>query len=150
MKQTGEQTLQNVMHMVSCQDIVAQLMKKCEKLALKNGNSITTSNMLIKSQPTTLNKEYDILLFIYIITFIFTNNKNSLQLAGYQMIGLNWLMLMNSQKLNMMLADEMGLGKTVQVIAFLAYLKEAGRTHPNVPQLIVVPASTLGTIFFFY
>lgn len=62
------------------------------------------------------------------------------------MIGLNWLMLMNSQKLNMMLADEMGLGKTVQVIAFLAYLKEAGRTLPDMPQLIVVPASTLSTL----
>ncbi|XP_060870859.1 SWI/SNF-related matrix-associated actin-dependent regulator of chromatin subfamily A containing DEAD/H box 1 homolog [Metopolophium dirhodum] len=119
----GEQTLQNVMHMVSCQEIVAQLMKKCEILALKNGNSITTTNMLIKSQPESLNKE--------------------LQLAGYQMIGLNWLMLMNTQKLNMMLADEMGLGKTVQVIAFLAHLKETGRTHPDLPQLIVVPASTL-------
>ncbi|KAF0762962.1 SWI/SNF-related matrix-associated actin-dependent regulator of chromatin subfamily A containing DEAD/H box 1 [Aphis craccivora] len=119
----GEQTLQNVMHMVSCQEIVTQLMKKCEILALKNGHSITTTNMLIKSQPDSLNKE--------------------LQLAGYQMIGLNWLMLMNSQKLNMMLADEMGLGKTVQVIAFLAYLKESGRTRPEKPQLIVVPASTL-------
>lgn len=54
-------------------------------------------------------------------------------------------MLMNSQKLNMMLADEMGLGKTVQVIAFLAYLKESGRTISELPQLIVVPASTLGT-----
>jgi hypothetical protein len=53
----GEQTLQNVMHMISCQEIVTQLMKKCEKLALKNGNSITTTNMLIKSQPTSLNKE---------------------------------------------------------------------------------------------
>lgn len=78
-----------------------------------------------------------------------TKNKNSLQLAGYQMIGLNWLMLMNSQKLNMMLADEMGLGKTVQVIAFLAHLKETGRTHPEVPQLIVVPASTLGTFIIY-
>lgn len=72
------------------------------------------------------------------------------------MIGLNWLMFMNSQRLNMMLADEMGLGKTVQVIAFLAYLKESGRTYAEVPQLIVVPASTLGnfvyklmTTFFF-
>lgn len=55
----GEQTLQNVMHMISCQDIVTQLMKKCEKLALKNGNTITTTNMLIKSQPASLNKEYN-------------------------------------------------------------------------------------------
>lgn len=55
----GEQTLQNVMHMISCQEIVTQLMKKCEKLALKNGNTITTTNMLIKSQPASLNKEYN-------------------------------------------------------------------------------------------
>lgn len=53
----NEQILQNVMHMVSCQDIVTQLMKKCEKLALKNGHTITTSNMLIKSQPDSLKKE---------------------------------------------------------------------------------------------
>lgn len=65
------------------------------------------------------------------------------------MIGLNWLAFMNTQKLNMILADEMGLGKTVQVIAFLAYLKENGRTHANLPQLIVVPASTLGNYFVY-
>lgn len=75
-----------------------------------------------------------------------SDTVHSLQLAGYQMIGLNWLMLMNSQKLNMMLADEMGLGKTIQVIAFLAYLKESGRTYPEIPQLVVVPSSTLGTL----
>lgn len=62
----GETTLQNVMHMISCQDIVTQLMKKCEQLALKNGNSITTSNMLIKSQPKSLNKEY-VQMVIYLI-----------------------------------------------------------------------------------
>jgi len=54
------------MHMVSCQEIVTQLMKKCEILALKNGHSITTTNMLIKSQPDSLNKEYDsICIYIY-------------------------------------------------------------------------------------
>jgi len=53
------------MHMVSCQEIVAQLMKKCEILALKNGKSITTTNMLIKSQPESLNKEYDNFYLIY-------------------------------------------------------------------------------------
>jgi len=40
-------------------------MKKCEILALKNGNSITTTNMLIKSQPESLNKEYDNITFLY-------------------------------------------------------------------------------------
>ncbi len=42
----------------------------------------------------------------------------------YQMIGLNWLVLMHKQSLNGILADEMGLGKTIQTIAFLAHLKE--------------------------
>jgi hypothetical protein len=55
------------MHMVSCQEIVAQLMKKCEILALKNGHSITTTNMLIKSQPDSLNKEYDNNFFFFIV-----------------------------------------------------------------------------------
>lgn len=48
---------------------------------------------------------------------------------------------MHNQRMNGILADEMGLGKTIQVIAFLAYLKEnklAKGAH-----LIVVPSSTL-------
>lgn len=48
---------------------------------------------------------------------------------------------MHSQDVNAILADEMGLGKTIQVIAFLAYLKETQQAK-NV-HLIVVPASTL-------
>lgn len=35
----------------------------------------------------------------------------------------------------------MGLGKTIQVIAFLAYLKETGKA--KYPHLVVVPSSTL-------
>ena len=59
------------------------------------------------------------------------------------MVGLNWLLVMNAQGLNGILADEMGLGKTVQVIAFLAHLKETG-IQGDGPNLIVVPSSTLG------
>lgn len=62
-------------------------------------------------------------------------------MAEYQLIGLNWLAILQKNDVNGILADEMGLGKTIQVIAFLAYLKEnslAKRTH-----LIVVPSSTL-------
>ena len=83
-------------------------------------------------------------------------------------MGLNWLIMMHEKGLNCILADEMvylqtslifaknqiqllplstwlyyhfqGLGKTIQVIAFLAYLKE---TQAVGPQLIVVPSSTL-------
>lgn len=51
---------------------------------------------------------------------------------------------MHNQKVNGILADEMGLGKTVQVIAFLAHLKETNQVTGT--HLIVVPASTLGEL----
>ncbi|XP_017297815.1 SWI/SNF-related matrix-associated actin-dependent regulator of chromatin subfamily A containing DEAD/H box 1 homolog [Diaphorina citri] len=66
-----------------------------------------------------------------------------LKLAGYQLVGLNWLAVMHNQQLCGILADEMGLGKTIQVISFLAYLHEAGLSRPKSPHLIIVPSSTL-------
>lgn len=74
----------------------------------------------LKEQPKTLNQD--------------------MTLSVYQIIGLNWLMLMHRQSLNGILADEMGLGKTIQTIAFLAHLKEMGDGGPH---LIIVPSSTL-------
>lgn len=61
-------------------------------------------------------------------------------LKDYQLLGVNWLNLLWSRKIGCILADEMGLGKTIQVIAFLAYLKEKGVKGPH---MIFVPASTL-------
>jgi len=61
-------------------------------------------------------------------------------LKEYQLIGLSWLHLLYTKKRSCILADEMGLGKTVQVISFLALLKEKGIKGPH---LIVVPSSTL-------
>lgn len=61
-------------------------------------------------------------------------------LKDYQLVGLNWLNLLWSQKLSCILADEMGLGKTCQVIAFLAHLQEM---EVNGVHLIVVPSSTI-------
>ncbi|EPT05043.1 hypothetical protein FOMPIDRAFT_136854 [Fomitopsis schrenkii] len=66
--------------------------------------------------------------------------SKDVQLKGYQMIGVNWLNLLYRKKLSCILADEMGLGKTIQVITFLAHLKEQGRKGPH---LVVVPSSTL-------
>lgn len=66
-----------------------------------------------------------------------------MKLKNYQLIGLNWLVLMHDQQLNGVLADEMGLGKTVQAISFLGYLKEMGELEEKYC-LIVVPTSTLG------
>ncbi|WVO18027.1 hypothetical protein L204_105725 [Cryptococcus depauperatus] len=61
-------------------------------------------------------------------------------LKDYQLLGVNWLNLLYRKKIGCILADEMGLGKTIQVIAFIAALKEQGNTGPH---LIFVPASTL-------
>lgn len=61
-------------------------------------------------------------------------------LKNYQQIGVNWLSLLYNLGLSCILADEMGLGKTLQVIAFLAHLKEIGEPGPH---LVVCPASTL-------
>ena len=63
-----------------------------------------------------------------------------MQLKHYQLIGFNWLCLLDHENLNGILADEMGLGKTCQTIAFLTYLLE---NNPKIFNLIVVPASTL-------
>lgn len=62
------------------------------------------------------------------------------ELKNYQQVGINWLSLLYKDKLSCILADEMGLGKTLQVIAFLAHLKELSEPGPH---LVVCPASTL-------
>ncbi|KRY77140.1 SWI/SNF-related matrix-associated actin-dependent regulator of chromatin subfamily A containing DEAD/H box 1B [Trichinella pseudospiralis] len=66
--------------------------------------------------------------------------SHNLELKPYQLVGLNWLSLIYRQNLGGILADEMGLGKTIQVIAFLAYLKE---NNLGGPTFIIVPSSTL-------
>ena len=61
------------------------------------------------------------------------------ELMSYQMEGLNWLYYQWYKKTNAILADEMGLGKTIQVVGFLAALKQL---HGCWPFLVVVPNST--------
>ncbi|KAL2051915.1 hypothetical protein ABVK25_007830 [Lepraria finkii] len=61
------------------------------------------------------------------------------EMMGYQMDGLNWLYYQWYKQQNAILADEMGLGKTIQVIGFLAALKQV---HGCWPFLVVVPNST--------
>ena len=48
--------------------------------------------------------------------------------------------MMYNKGFNCILGDEMGLGKTIQIIAFLAWLKEQSIQGPH---LIVVPSSTI-------
>lgn len=99
---------------------IKQLMKKCSNLASQMERAVA-AGAGVKTQPRSL--------------------SSALTLTSYQMVGLNWLAVLHAQGVNGILADEMGLGKTVQVISFLAYLKETGRAKST--HLVVVPASTL-------
>ncbi len=67
---------------------------------------------------------------------------NARFLKGYQMIGINFLMLLyRTQVGGAILADEMGLGKTCQIISYLGAI--AALEHDEGPHLVVVPASLL-------
>lgn len=61
-------------------------------------------------------------------------------MRGYQLEGLTWLTCLYQIGLNGILADEMGLGKTIQLISFLAFLREHGT---NGPFLVLGPLSTV-------
>jgi len=118
--------LNSASELLRMKSAVTKLMNKCQKITVKMEGIVEkltscSQNMLeLKEQPKTLNQD--------------------MTLSVYQIIGLNWLMLMHRQSLNGILADEMGLGKTIQTIAFLAHLKEMGDGGPH---LIIVPSSTL-------
>jgi SNF2 family DNA or RNA helicase len=74
---------------------------------------------------------------------IFTKNSCTIDpdfkgvLRNYQEVGLNWLLFLKEFGFGGLLADEMGLGKTVQVLAFIAHIKE------KKPILIVAPTSLI-------
>lgn len=99
---------------------IKNLMRKCSNIATSMERAVA-AGAGVKEQPRNL--------------------SSALKLTSYQMVGLNWLAVLHSQGVNGILADEMGLGKTVQVISFLAYLKETGQAKDT--HLVVVPASTL-------
>lgn len=64
----------------------------------------------------------------------------TMTLKDYQMLGVNWMLLLYRKGISGILADEMGLGKTAQVISFLGRLNEIGEDGPH---LIIVPSSTI-------
>ena len=60
-------------------------------------------------------------------------------LRSYQMIGFEWLTLLDKHGLGGILADDMGLGKTVQMLAvILSYLENNEHTKPSI---VVCPSS---------
>lgn len=64
-------------------------------------------------------------------------------LRDYQLEGFRWICIRHFFGESMILADEMGLGKTIQVIAYLAWLREHF-SEDDTHVLIVCPLSTLG------
>ncbi|XP_018319268.1 uncharacterized protein LOC108732803 isoform X2 [Agrilus planipennis] len=62
------------------------------------------------------------------------------RLMEHQMLGLNWLVSMKEQRINGILVDEDQFSTSVQVISFLAYLKEVKATKVGIPHLVVVPS----------
>ncbi|XP_076876460.1 SWI/SNF-related matrix-associated actin-dependent regulator of chromatin subfamily A containing DEAD/H box 1b isoform X2 [Brachyhypopomus gauderio] len=100
-------------------EVVQGLMGRCEEISRKMAQ-VAQDGLNSMTQPHTLN--------------------NTLQLKPYQLIGLNWLVLLHQNQLSGILADEMGLGKTIQAISFLAHLYQVGNQGPH---LITVPSSTL-------
>ncbi|GBM90091.1 SWI/SNF-related matrix-associated actin-dependent regulator of chromatin subfamily A containing DEAD/H box 1 [Araneus ventricosus] len=112
---------------IDMRNAITKLMTKCQQISFDMEDLVENlksskeeSSDYVSQQPFLLN--------------------DKMHLTSYQMLGLNWLLLMHNQDVNGILADEMGLGKTVQAIAFLAYLKEISTAGPH---LIVVPSSVL-------
>lgn len=99
---------------------LTSLMNKCKKIVTKLEAAVERGAGVVE-QPALL--------------------SSGLKLSQYQIVGLNWLAVMHQNDMNGILADEMGLGKTIQIIAFLAYMKEK-KLSKHV-HLIVVPSSTL-------
>jgi superfamily II DNA or RNA helicase len=62
-------------------------------------------------------------------------------LRDHQRRGLNWLAWMYRHRLGAILADDMGLGKTLQVLALLAWEREADEVTG--PTLVVAPTTVL-------
>ncbi|KAI9364554.1 SNF2 family N-terminal domain-containing protein [Pilaira anomala] len=66
--------------------------------------------------------------------------NKEMTLKDYQILGVNWMLLLYRKNISGILADEMGLGKTAQVISFLGRLFEMGERGPH---LVIVPSSTI-------
>ena len=125
-RQLNTEMLNSAVELLRMKSAITKLMNKCQKITAKMEGIVeqltncSQSSLDLQEQPKSLNPNF--------------------QLSVFQLIGLNWLVLMHKQSLNGILVDEMGLGKTIQTIAFLAHLKETGEEGPH---LIVVPSSTM-------
>ncbi|KAG0164782.1 hypothetical protein DFQ28_009825 [Apophysomyces sp. BC1034] len=97
---------------------------------------------LVKAESSTIDKDsklYRDAMFGFLTKQPDCVN-NEMTLNNYQLVGVNWMLLLYRKGISGILADEMGLGKTAQIISFLGRLLELGEPGPH---LIVVPSSTI-------
>ncbi|XP_049534531.1 SWI/SNF-related matrix-associated actin-dependent regulator of chromatin subfamily A containing DEAD/H box 1 homolog [Anopheles darlingi] len=119
-RQLQTEILNNTQEYLKRRNSLATIMGKCNKIVKRLEEAIESGGSVVE-QPA--------------------NIADGLKLAEYQLVGLNWLTIMHRHEMNGILADEMGLGKTIQIISFLAWLKENGQQTR--PCLVVVPSSTM-------
>lgn len=86
--------------MFRVRDEITELMQRCSKLSKKMAGKV---RQIVSSKASDLAEQPKIL------------GNDDLKLAPYQLVGLNWLILLHKHSINGILADEMGLGKTIQV-----------------------------------
>ncbi|KAG7386702.1 hypothetical protein PHYPSEUDO_015382 [Phytophthora pseudosyringae] len=150
-------------HYSRSHDEVGQLLEECEGIARKlrqsvrkwSGNSTKAAPASPSTSPAEATDEEEAthmsLASIHggdrrVVTQAdIPNICETLELKPYQVVGVNWLLLLHENKVSGVLADEMGLGKTVQTIAFLLLLKSLEQSDKSAvgPHLVVVPASVL-------
>ncbi|GLE00408.1 hypothetical protein PINS_up009165 [Pythium insidiosum] len=151
-------------HHTRSHDEVGQILQKCQRIAEKLQNSLNSW-----SPPKTDSKSTDSTDsgdepagHVSLSSIVdakaggrrivsqsdIPNICETLELKPYQVVGLNWLLLLCENGLSGVLADEMGLGKTVQTISFLLLLdalakSDEGSSKYVGPHLVIVPASVL-------
>ena len=95
-RQLNTEMLNSAVELLRMKSAVTKLMNKCQKITAKMEGIVeqltncSQSSLELSQQPQSLNSDF--------------------QLSVFQLIGLNWLVLMHKQSLNGILADEMGLG----------------------------------------
>lgn len=137
-------------------DEVGQLLHECERIAQKLQRSIKSwSGSSSNKQDEEANPETHVALSQIdadvggrvVQQSDIPDISEKLVLKPYQVVGLNWLLLLCDNGVSGVLADEMGLGKTVQTVSFILLLdalaKKRNEAKYGGPHIVVVPASVL-------
>lgn len=125
---SGNEVDQVALLFETCENISGRIKSKLAKFT--SPEAAGTNNDVSNDNPFVLKPDFASALF-----------PGSLNLKSYQLIGLNWMNILYSEKVNGILADEMGLGKTVQAMALFALLDKLYSIKG--PHLVVAPGSTL-------